>query len=209
MGIKEWIIPQEKVFFDLLQAVSLNLVAGARELCGLVDNYEDVHEKRKRLKEVEHLGDETVHEIFEALNRTFLTPFDREDIVALASDLDNVLDMIYVSAARLDQYDVKAPTKPMVDFADIIRGQCDLIGEAMGCIRDRRRWDRVEPITVEINRLENAADDILNNAVGELFRTSDPVTIIKLKDVYDSMERATDYCEDVADTLSDIVVKYR
>lgn len=209
MGVREWILPREKLFFDLLQAISLNLVAASRDLCGLVDDYRDVHRKRVRLKEIEHLGDEAVHEIFEALNRTFVTPFDRDDIVALTSGMDNVLDMIYAGAVRLDQYNVVEATSPMVRFADIIREQCKRIDEGVGSLRDRKSWDRVEALTVEINRLENEADDVLNAAVADLFHTTDPITIIKLKDVYESLEKATDYAEDVADSLSDIVVKYR
>jgi len=209
MGVREWILPRERLFFDLLQAVSLNLVAAAGELCSLIDDYREVHRKRVRLKEVEHLGDEAVHEIFEALNRTFVTPFDREDIVALTNSMDNVLDLIYAAATRLDQYRVEAATPPMVRFADIIREQCKRIDQGVGSLRDRRSWDHIEPLTVEINRLENEADDVLNAAVADLFHGVDPITIIKLKDVYESLEKATDHAEDVADTLSDIIVKYR
>jgi hypothetical protein len=209
MRFRHWIIPQEKVFFDLLQAVSLNLLASARALCEIVDSYVEVAEKRRDLKDLEHKGDDAVHEIFEALNRTFVTPFDREDIVALASNMDNVLDMIYASAVRLDMYELVSPTKPMVELADIIRAQCERIEQAVELIRDKRNGEKVESLWVEINRLENQADDVLNKAVADLFKGTDPIEIIKLKDIYEMMEKATDFGEDVADTLSDIVVKYR
>ncbi len=209
MGVKEWIIPQEKVFFDLLEAIGDNLVAGAASLCSLVDDYRDITAKRKRLKEIEHNGDEAVHEVYEALNRTFITPIDREDIVALASQMDNVLDLIYASALRMDLYEVKAPTKPMVDLADVIRAACEKIDTAVGLIRNMKNGDRVEKLAVEINELENVADDLLNNAVAELFKTNDSIAIIKLKEIYENMEAATDHAEDVANILSDIVAKNR
>lgn len=209
MGIKAWIIPQEKLFFELLRAVSTNLVGGAAALCDLIDDYRNVPEKRRKVKEIEHLGDEAVHEVFEALNRTFVLPFDREDIVALASNMDNVLDEIHASAVRLDLYEVRDPTPSMVKLADVIRDQCERIDQAVDLVRSPRNADRVEGLVVEINRLENTADDLLNNAVAELFRTGDAITIIKLKDIYEHLEMATDYCEDVGDTLSDIAAKYR
>ena len=209
MGMKEWIIPQQKVFFDLLEAIGENLVAGATALCGLIDDYRNVSEKRKKLKDIEHKGDEAVHEVYEALNRTFITPIDREDITALASHMDNVLDLIYASALRLDLYEVRAPTKPMVDLATVIRDACEKVEEAVGLIRDMRKGDRVEALAVEINRLENVADDLLNDAVAALFKSGDAVEIIKLKEIYENLEQATDHAEDVANVLSDVVAKNR
>ncbi len=209
MGLKEWIIPQEKKFYDLLSAVSGVLTKGSEDLCDLVHNFRDVTRKRTRLKDIEHEGDEAVHEIFEALNRTFITPIDREDIIALATNMDNVLDMIYAAAVRLDLYKVKSVTPPMVNLADVIRESCVLVDRGVNLIRNRKNWSQVESIAVEINRLENDADDILNEAVAGLFNGNDALTVIKLKDIYEKMEIATDYCEDVADHLSDIAIKYR
>ncbi len=209
MGLKEWIIPQEKRFYDLLSAVSSVVLKGAEDLNDLVHNFKDVTKKRKRLKNVEHQGDQAVHEIFEALNRTFITPIDREDIIGLTTNMDNVLDMIYAASVRLDLYKVDSVTPPTVALAEIILESCRHIDLGMNLIRDRKNWSQVETIAVEINRLENRADDILNEAVADLFNGNDALTVIKLKDIYEKMEMATDYCEDVADRLSDIVVKYR
>jgi len=209
MGLKEWIIPQEKVFFDLLEAIAANLVSGASALARFVRDYRDVPGNRKKLKDIEHLGDVAVHEVFEALNRTFITPIDREDITALASRMDDALDMIYAAGHRLELYGVKQPTQPMVDLADVILKSCEKIEEAVLLIHSPKNGDRVETLCVEINDLENVGDDLLNTAVGHLFESDDPILIIKLKEIYENMEAATDRAEDVANILSDIVAKNR
>ena len=209
MGLKEWIIPQEKVFFDLLEAIAVNLVSGAAALSNFVRDYRDVPGNRKKLKDLEHLGDVAVHEVFEALNRTFITPIDREDITALASRMDDVLDLIYAAGHRLELYEIRAPTKPMVDLSGVIMASCEKIEEAVRLVHNIKNGDRIEALSVEINELENVADDLLNAATGELFKSSDPITIIKLKEIYENMEAATDRAEDVANILSDIVAKNR
>ncbi len=209
MGLKEWIVPREKQFYELLSLVGRVLVKGAEGLHDLVHDFRNVGRKRRVLKEIEHEGDQAVHEIFEALNRTFITPIDREDITALATSMDNVVDMIYATAVRLDLYKVKEVTPPMEELCNIIQEACGHINVGVGLIRNRRNWSKVEELSVEINRLENVADDILNKAVADLFNGNDALTVIKLKDIYEKMELATDYCEDVADHLSDIAIKYR
>lgn len=209
MGFKEWILPRDAQFHDLLSAISAVLVKGSEALCTLVGDFRDVESRRRALKDLEHEGDEAVHEIFQALNKTFITPFDREDISALASSMDNVMDMIYAAAVRLDLYKVDAVTPPMVDLAELIRQSCQLIDRGISLIRNRSKWSQVEALAVEINRLENQADDVLNEAVAGLFNGTDALDVIKLKDIYEKMELATDYSEDVADYLSDIAVKYR
>ncbi len=209
MGFKEWIVPRERQFYDLLSEIGKVLVEGAKGLNDLVHDFRNVEGKRRALKEIEHKGDEAVHEIFEALNRTFITPIDREDITDLATSMDNVLDMVYATAVRLDLYKVKAVTPPMVEFSKIIREACDHIHAGVDLIRNRKNWSQVETLSVEINRLENVADEVLHEAVADLFNGNDALTVIKLKDIYEKMEMATDYCEDVADHLSDIAIKYR
>ncbi|MFQ5553283.1 MAG: DUF47 domain-containing protein [Thermoplasmata archaeon] len=209
MGFKEWILPKEAQFYDLLSAISTVLVKGAEALQRLVGDFRDVEVRRRELKDIEHEGDEAVHDTFEALNKTFITPFDREDISALASSMDNVMDMIYASAVRLDLYKVETATPPMVELAELIYRSVQLVEEGVNLIRNRSKWSEVEALAVEINRLENQADDVLNEAVADLFNGTDTLDVIKLKDIYEKMELATDYCEDVADYLSDIAVKYR
>jgi len=209
LGIRQWIIPQERQFFDLLEAIANIVAEGAVALQDLLRNFEDITAKRKHIKDIEHRGDEAVHIVFEELNKTFLTPIDREDIVALASALDSTLDMVDAAANRLDLYESDEPAPAMVDLGNTIVLATAELERAVRMIRDMRQGDEVERICVEVNRLENVADDLMNNGVAALFKETDPIRIIKFKEIIERLEESTDYCEDVANILSDIVAKNR
>ncbi len=209
MGIKEWIIPQERQFFELLEHVAATVEEGARALQDLLKDFRDVPGKRKHIKDIEHRGDDLVHTIFEELNKTFITPFDREDIVSLASSLDSTLDMIDAAANRLSLYEISQPSAAMLDLGEVIVLATAELHRAVGMIRNMRQGDEIERIAVEVNRLENVGDDLMNNAVAALFHSDDPIDIIKFKEIIERLEEATDYCEDVANILSDIVAKNR
>ncbi len=207
LGLKEWIIPQERRFFDLLEGVASTVNDGAVALQDMVRDFRDVPAKRRAIKDIEHRGDDLTHDVFEALNRTFITPIDREDIQSLASSLDNILDMIDAAANRLHLYDVDQPTEAMIELADTIAQSTQLLKKAVGMIRNMKQGDEVERIAVEVHHLENVADDLMNNSIAALFKDPDPIRIIKLKEITERLEQATDYCEDVANVLSDIVAK--
>ncbi len=209
MGLKEWIVPQEREFFDLLEKEAAIVAEGAHALRDMLRDFRDVAAKRKHIKDIEHRADDTVHTIFEELNKTFITPIDREDIIALASDLDNVLDMIDAVANRLHLYEVERPSEAMVDLAEVIVEATAALQKAVGMIRNMKQADAVEQIAVEVNRLENVGDDLLNVSVAALFKEKDVVNILKSKEILEQLEQATDYCEDVANVLSDIVAKNR
>lgn len=211
MGIKGWIIPQERAFFDMLSETAAVVADGAALLSDLLHDFRDVPEKRRRIKDAEHRADYIVHSIHEALNRTFITPIDREDIQGLASTLDNVLDMIDAAATRILLYEIEQPVDAMVRLGDVIVQATVHLRTAVGMIRNMKTAGEVEKIALEVHRLENAADDILNSAVAKLFHENgnDPVYIIKYKDIIERLEESTDYCEDVANILSDIVAKNR
>jgi len=207
LGLKEWIIPQERRFFDLLEGVASTVNDGAVALLDMVQHFQNVPAKRRSIKDIEHRGDDLTHDVFEALNRTFITPIDREDIQSLASSLDNILDMIDAAANRLYLYEVEQPTEAMIELADVIAQSTLLLKKAVGMIRDMKQGDEVERIAVEVHHLENVADDLMNNSIAALFKDPDPIRIIKLKEITERLEQATDYCEDVANVLSDIVAK--
>jgi len=207
LGLKEWIIPQERRFFDLLEGVASTVNDGAVALQDMVRDFRDVPAKRRAIKDIEHRGDDQTHDVFEALNRTFITPIDREDIQSLASSLDNILDMIDAAANRLYLYDVDQPTEAMIELADTIAQSTQLLKRAVGMIRNMKQGDEVERIAIEVHHLENVADDLMNNSIAALFKDPDPIRIIKLKEITERLEQATDYCEDVANVLSDIVAK--
>ena len=207
LGLKEWIIPQERLFFDLLEQLAVTVDDGARALQDMIRDFRDVGAKRRRIKDIEHQGDDLTHSVFEGLNKTFITPIDREDIQSLASSLDNILDMIDAAANRLHLYGVDRPTDAMAQLADTIADSTALLKRAVGMIRNMKQGDEVERIAVQVHHLENVADDLMNTSVAALFKDPDPIRIIKLKEITERLEQATDYCEDVANVLSDIVAK--
>ena len=173
----------------------------------LITNYDDVASRRNRIKDIEHQGDEIVHEIYDHLAKSFVTPIDREDISKLASLYDDVLDYIYAVVNRLYLYEIEQPTDPMRRFADIVVKSVEEIDLAFATIR-KLNTPEIETRCNEVDRLENEADDVLNESVAGLFKSNDAISIIKLKEVYELMETITDKCEDVVQVVRDIVLEY-
>jgi uncharacterized protein Yka (UPF0111/DUF47 family) len=207
MGLKEWLIPQDKHFFNMLENESKNVLDGSLAFLEMLNNYENIKEKQHKIKDIEHQGDDFVHEIFEELNKTFITPIDHEDISALASAFDDVLDFIDGTAARLVLYDITKPEENMIKLAEVLVKQTTELNQALCGLRNIRNPKDIEKRCIEVNRLENVADDIYKNSVAELFKRKDAIEIMKLKEVYERLEFATDKCEDAANVISDIVVK--
>ncbi len=207
MGLREILIPQEKVFFQLLEEESKNVLTGAQALRDMIINYNGVAEKRKRIREIEHNGDEIVHQIYDRLVKSFITPIDREDISKLASLYDDVLDYIYAVANRLYLYEIREATAPMRQFVELVVKSVEEIGFAFASIQ-KIKAPEVEARCNEVDRLENEADVVLNESVAALFKTSDPLTIIKLKEIYELLETVTDKCEDVVQVIRTIVLEY-
>jgi predicted phosphate transport protein (TIGR00153 family) len=207
MGLKEWIIPQDKHFFSMLENESQNVLDGSRAFLDMLQNYENIKEKRQIIKDIEHQGDDYVHEIFEELNKSFITPIDHEDISALASAFDDVLDYIDGTATRLVLYEIEKPEENLIKLAEVLLKQTIELNTALRGLRNIKKPKEIERRCIEVNRLENIADDIYKNSVAELFKRKDAIEIMKLKEVYERLEFATDKCEDAANVISDIVVK--
>lgn len=207
MGLKEWILPQDKHFFNMLENESNNVLDGSIAFLDMLKNYENIKEKQQKIKDIEHQGDDFVHEIFEELNKTFITPIDHEDISALASAFDDVLDYIDGTATRLVLYEIKKPEENMIKLAEVLVKQATELNTALSGLRNIKNPKEIEKRCIEVNRLENIADDIYKTSVAELFKRKDAIEIMKLKEVYERLEFATDKCEDAANVISDIVVK--
>ncbi len=207
MGLKEWIIPQDKHFFNMLENESNNVLDGSIVFLDMLKNYENIEDKQQRIKDIEHQGDDFVHEIFEELNKTFITPIDPEDISTLASAFDDVLDHIDGTATRLILYEIKKPEDNMIKIAEVLVKQATELNSALSGLRNIKNPKDIEKRCIEVNRLENIADDIYKRSVAELFKRKDAIEIMKLKEVYERLEFATDKCEDAANVISDIVVK--
>jgi len=208
MKILTWLIPREKLFFDMIKKQSKNVLDGVNELLDLIENYEDIDEKRKKIKQKEDGGDKMVHDIYAELNKTFITPLDREDICELTSSLDNILDNLEAVSERFIIYKIKEPPKYMLEFAQILKKSAENVYEGVSLLNNFKEAKRMQEYCREINSLENQGDDLKRKAMAELFLRKDSIEIIKTKELYDHMEAAIDRCEDVADVIGDILIKY-
>jgi predicted phosphate transport protein (TIGR00153 family) len=199
------LIPKDNSFFQMFSLMSDNLIAGARALVDLFSDYQDVERKIDDIRRVERNGDELTHAILTKLNQTFITPFDREDIHQLASKLDDVLDFINASGARIWMYRITTPPPAAGELAKIILKQCQEIEKAVSLMQ--KNGD-ILAHCVEINRLENEADMVSQQAIAKLFELEkDPINLIKIKELLEFLERATDKAEDVANVLETVVLK--
>jgi len=208
MGLRELLIPHDKIFFDLFEKQAGVMKEAAWQLVALTEDFTNVKEKRHEIEKLEHKGDQITHDIYEQLNTTFITPLDPEEISHLASTLDEVLDYIDGATEKMYYYNIGATDAHMIELAKLIHMSTSEIESAVKGIRSIKDPRYIEERCIEINRLENLADDVLAHAVTDLFKTNDAITIIKLKDIYEHLETATDYCEDVANVLSDIAIRH-
>jgi len=203
MGLR--LLPREETFFDLFNQAAENVLAAARLLKGLLDDYRDVERRAEAIKALEDKGDEITHEIINRLNRTFVVPIDREDIFALAKQLDDLLDWIEASSARMSVYKVPYSSPEARELAHIIVSECEAVVEA---VKNLRRLERIDGPVREINRLENLADHVHRDAIAKLFASNgNPIDVIKWKEVYETLEEATDQGEHVAHLLQGIHAK--
>jgi predicted phosphate transport protein (TIGR00153 family) len=208
MGLRELLIPHDKIYFDLFEKQAGVIKEAAWQLVALTEDFTNVKEKRHEIEKLEHKGDQITHDIYKQLNSSFITPIDPEEISALASSLDEVLDYIDGATEKMYYYNIGATDAHMIELAKLIHMSTSEIESAVKGIRSIKDPRYIEERCIEVNRLENLADDVLAHAVTDLFKTNDAITIIKLKDIYEHLETATDYCEDVANVLSDIAIRH-
>jgi hypothetical protein len=208
MGLRELLIPHDKIFFDMFERQAGVVKEAAWQLVALTEDFTNVKEKRHEIEKLEHKGDQITHDIYDQLNRTFITPLDPEEISRLASALDEVLDYIDGATEKMYYYNIGATDAHMIELAKLIHMSTSEIESAVKGIRSIKDPRYIEERCIEVNRLENLADDVLAHAVTDLFKTNDAITIIKFKDIYEHLEIATDYCEDVANVLSDIAIRH-
>jgi predicted phosphate transport protein (TIGR00153 family) len=205
--VKFSLLPQETKFYDLFVQSSHNVVEIAGALKDLLDNWQDIETKVAHITELEHTGD-TLTQVMDLLYRSFITPFDREDISLLAHTLDDIADFIHAAADAMFIYRIKLPTKRSQELANILVEASREVEKAMVFLRSRSELKKAMEYCVDLNRLENEADDISRRALGELFEGGyDAMDIIKWREIYEHMESATDRCEDVANALEGIALK--
>jgi predicted phosphate transport protein (TIGR00153 family) len=199
------LVPRERKFYDLFDKHVGNIVAAAEELVELFADFRDVPARQQRIKDHEHQGDEVTHEIVRTLNRTFVTPFDREDIYALSSGLDDVLDFIDEVANTISLYGIQSVPDTARPMADLLLEAARQVQSAVAKLETGRG---LEQHWIEIHNLENQGDTYSRQAIAELFRGGmDAIEVVKLKDLYALLEAALDRCEDVANVLESISIK--
>ena len=199
------LVPREDSFFDLFEQMAQKVAQGAQELLGLLGDYTDVHRKVGRVLDIEHEGDEITHDVMHRLNTSFITPFDREDIHQLASDLDDVLDHIEAAADYLQLHSITEPLPQMGALGETLAVAASKTSEAMPRLRNMKG---LEGYWVEINRLENEGDRLYRRTIAELFSGDyRAMDVLKFKDVIEEIEQAIDRLEDVANTIEGIVLK--
>jgi predicted phosphate transport protein (TIGR00153 family) len=200
------IIPRDEAFFVMFEKAAQNALEGAEVLKDLLDHFDDVKEKARQIEEIEHKGDTLTHEIVRKLNTTFITPIDREDILALTSSIDDVIDLIHAAATRIMLYKITEPTPQAKELGFLILKSTRELHR--GVTRLSTKMDEVFEHCVEVNSLENEADRVCRDAIAQLFdQEKDPIYILKWKEIYETLETATDRCEDAANVLEGVALK--
>jgi predicted phosphate transport protein (TIGR00153 family) len=204
------LIPKDMEFYDLFEKETSNLVVAAKKLADFFDNYENVEEKAKELKDLEHQGDVITHEIIARAQQSFVTPIDREDITQLAHRLDDIMDFIWAAGRTAHLYHIAQPREPARELAKIVVKMAIKLNEVVPRLRRRDQYLWILQQCVEINTLENDADDVQHAALAELFEvcSADTCEVIKWREIYEHLESATDRGEDVANVLEGIVLKH-
>ncbi|KPK22901.1 MAG: phosphate transport regulator [Dehalococcoidia bacterium SG8_51_3] len=202
-------MPRGKIFFELYEESAENMVKTAEALKDMVDNWENIEQRVEQIDEFEHIGDNTTHKIIELLHRTFVTPFDQEDMALLAHSLDDIVDLIHAAAVAMHIYKIDTPKEGAKELAGIIVTAAKEVEVALKQLRNQPKLKQVLEHCIEINRLENAADKVFRSAMAELFdNCNDTADIIKWREILEHLESATDRCEDVANVLEGVALKH-
>jgi predicted phosphate transport protein (TIGR00153 family) len=204
-------LPKDKVFYSIFEQVGANLKEMGAAFRAAIE--EENPTKRiqmlRALEDMEHKNDEFTHKIFIELGQNFITPFDREDIHYLATSLDDVADYIYAASKKMVNYQVKEIDQYMKDMVIVIQNSIGALSKALHELRNMKNLRAITEACVQINSFENQADDLLDNAIIRLFaQSTDAIELVKLKDIYQDMEIITDKCEDAANVIESIIIKY-
>ena len=211
-GILKFFLPKDKVFYNLFENASANLEKIAKKLV-LVVNEPDFNKRAaiiKEMEDLEHQNDEITHQIFLELGRNFITPFDREDIHSLATALDDIADYIYYSGKKINFYNID-PTKDsgVQKTAEMIELAVLAVNQAVVELRNLKNTQKIVECVIKINSIENSADDIFDLNMEKLFASDvDAKELIKMRELYQTLETVTDKCEDAGNVIESIVVKY-
>lgn len=205
-GLLSFLVPSEGRFYEMLKQQAEKSEEGVRALYDLLKNFTDVEEKARALTRIENEGDAVRHEISQEVNRTFITPLDREDINTLSVALDDLLDYAEGISTRIILFEIKSVPKELVDLAAIFLQSVEAAHKAITTLETPE--EAMKHVQV-IHRLENEADFIYRTALANLFKERDVMQVLKIKEIVETLEGACDKCEDIADVIDEIVVKSR
>ena len=202
------LMPREGKFFDLFNAHAERIVEGSRELAAMIGSFSDLDAHAQRIDAAERAADKITHETISLLHKTFITPFDREQIHQLITTMDDMLDLIQDVAESIALYDLKSVTPEAKQLAEICQTCCDRVQTTVGLLTNIKSPEAILKCCEEIDRLESDADRVLRSALSKLFREeSDLKQVMKLRVIYDLLETITDRCEDVANVVEGIVLE--
>lgn len=207
-GFLSWVRANDKEIIDKLEMQSANLLKATGALVELISKYDNIKDRKAEIRDLEHQGDAITHDLYTLLDKTFVTPFDREDISKLTGAVDEILDYTDGTAERFVLFKIAKPTPYMLELAKTLLSATQEVHLLMNRLRRfKSSVDLVEHCR-KISKYEHEGDAIYRNAIAELFETNDPIEIIKLKEIYETLEGALDRCADVADAFEDIALKY-
>jgi predicted phosphate transport protein (TIGR00153 family) len=202
------LLPHDASFFAFFEEQGKKTVEGCRAFLDMVEAASDLERRAERVKQIEHECDEITHAVVAGLHKTFITPIDRNDIYRLITKMDDIMDYVEAAADRLALYEIPTMTKEVGELARCLVSSAEHVLGAVTSIRDLKRPNGILEHCIEINRLENIADNILRGALARLFREEkDPIAVIKWKEIYETLESATDRCEDVANIIEGVVLE--
>ena len=202
-------MPKEVKFFDLFDKQAENLLEGAQLFNKIINTPDISRDNVDKMHAIEHRGDEINHNILNMLNESFITPFDREDIFSLAQNMDNIIDGIYMITNRFYLYKIFAPAEESKKLASIIENSAKAVSKVVNFLRSNKNMKETLKQCVEINRLENMADEIRDEAISRILNeeNANPILVIKQKELFEEAENVTDMCEHVANVVESIIVK--
>jgi predicted phosphate transport protein (TIGR00153 family) len=202
------LMPREGKFFDIFNAHAARIVEGSKELATMIGTFSELEAHAQRIDAIERAADKLTHECITLLHKTFITPFDRDQIHQLITAMDDILDLIQDVAESVALYDLRRVTPEAKQLAEICQMCCDRVQAMVGLLTDLKRSDAILKCSEEIDRLESDADRVMRSAISKLFREeSDLKQVMKLRVVYELLESITDRCEDVANIAEGIVLE--
>ncbi len=203
------LLPRETSFFDFFERHAATTAKGCREFLELASSGTGADARAARIKEFEHEADAITHECVEALHKTFITPIERDDIYRLISRMDDIMDYVETAADQWALYEIRQTSPEVKELSEVLVRAAEELEHAVHGLRDMKHAEAISARCIDINRLENEADQILRKAMAKLFREEkDPVMVIKWKEIYENLETATDRCEDVANIIEGVVLEH-